>query len=427
MAKKTDERIWVYADWESLGGHRHMGILTTHRLRGKEIFSFQYDGEWLKNGNPILLLDPHLGYFKGPQFAPGDNVNFGLFMDSAPDRWGRMLMRRREAWVARKEDREERTLFESDYLLGVYDGHRAGALRFKTEPQGEFLNHSKDMATPPWTSLRELEHASLQLEREDSMQKKEYDKWLAMLVDPGSSLGGARPKAGVLDEKGRLWIAKFPSSRDETDMGAWEMVAYELARSCGITVPEARIKRFSGRHHTFLTRRFDRTPDQKRIHFASAMTLMGFRDGTDFMDGVGYLDMVAFISRYGASVKADLEQLWKRMLFNILVSNTDDHLRNHGFIATENGWRLSPAYDLNPNEFGDGLTLNISETDNQQSPFLALDTARHYGLSSTKAESIAEDMRRQVSDWRKVAKKLGVSASEMERKRRAFRMVDFDR
>ena len=421
-----NERIWVYADWQTMGGHRTMGVLSAHRLRGKEIFSFQYDEDWLQNANPALFLDPNLGYFKRTQYAPDDNPNFGLFMDSVPDRWGRMLMRRREAWQARQERREERRLFESDYLLGVYDGHRAGAIRFKTEPGGEFQSQMKDMATPPWTSLRELEHASLQLEREDSINEKEYPQWLGLLVDPGSSLGGARPKASVLDAAGCLWIAKFPSSADETDMGAWEKVAHELARSCGISVPESRIQRFTARHHTFLARRFDRTPDLKRIHFASAMTLLGYMDGTGHLDGVGYLDMVAFIDRYGASVKKDLEQLWRRMLYNMLISNTDDHLRNHGFMLSEQGWRLSPAFDMNPNEYGDGLTLNISETDNGQDVSLALDTAPHYGLKQSEAESIATEMRRKVSEWRRVAEKHGIPAAAMERKKRAFRLSKID-
>lgn len=424
MAKKTDNRISVFADWESLGSHLLMGDLSSHRNRGKEIFSFQYHEEWLRQRNAPLFLDPNLGFYKGSQFAPAENINFGLFLDSAPDRWGRMLMRRREAWQARLEDRDARTLFETDYLLGVYDGHRAGALRFKTEPEGPFQSHGVNMATPPWTSLQALEYASLQLEREDSIHDEQYNRWLTMLVDPGSSLGGARPKASVLDDKGRLWIAKFPSSRDDTDVGAWEKVAHELARDCGIDVPEACLRKFTGKHHTYLSRRFDRTDTQKRIHFASAMTLMGYTDGTDYMDGVGYLDIVEFISRYGAAVKEDLEQLWRRMFFNVLVSNTDDHLRNHGFILTDKGWRLSPAFDMNPNEYGDGLTLNITDVDNTQDPSLALATARYYGLTDDKAGAIAKRMMKSVSDWRRTAKRLGISAAEMEGKSRAFRLAD---
>jgi serine/threonine-protein kinase HipA len=332
-------------------------------------------------------------------------------------------MRRREAWQAKLESREEKTLFESDYLLGVFDGHRMGGLRFKLEQEGEWMNNQKKMSTPPWTSLRELEYASLQLEKEDAIKDPEYTKWLSMLIDPGSSLGGARPKASVLDEKGNLWIAKFPSAKDDKNTGAWEMVLHQLAKACGIHVPDARLLQFSGKHHTFLSKRFDRIK-QKRIHFASAMTLLGYQDGADFHDGLSYLDIVAFIIQQGASVKADLEQLWRRVVFNILVSNTDDHLRNHGFLLTNHGWELSPAYDMNPNEMGNGLTLHISENSNEQDISLALETATHYKLKNDEAEKIINDMQREIAKWRIVAKKVGISSTEIEQTKRAFRHAE---
>jgi serine/threonine-protein kinase HipA len=358
--KKNETVIWVYADWKPMEVPYLIGKLFSQRVRGKEIFSFEYNETWLNTSQAKLYLDPNLGLYKGKQYLPEGKNNFGIFLDSAPDRWGRLLMRRREAWQAKLDGREESTLFESDYLLGVFDGHRMGGLRFKLEQDGAFLNNHKKMATPPWTSLRELEYASLQLEKEDAINDPEYTKWLSMLIDPGSSLGGARPKASVLDEKGNLWIAKFPSAKDEKDAGAWEMVVHQLALKCGIHVPEAKIQQFSSKHHTFLTKRFDRIQKQ-RIHFASAMTMLGFQDGVDYKDNISYLNLAEFIIQQSASAKEDLEQLWRRILFNILVSNTDDHLRNHGFVLTNQGWRLSPAYDMNPNEMGNGLTLNISE------------------------------------------------------------------
>ena len=401
-----------------------MGWLTSQRVRGKEIFSFEYTEYWLNTDNPILSLDPHLGFYKGKQYLPEEKNNFGIFLDSSPDRWGRLLMRRREAWQAKNEHRDERTLFESDFLLGVFDGHRMGGVRFKLSEDGPYMNDQKKMATPPWTSLRELEHASLQLERDDAMNDPEYAQWLNVLIDPGSSLGGARPKASVVDAKEHLWIAKFPSSRDEKNAGAWEMVLHELANACGIQVAEARLQKFSGKHHTFLSKRFDRTDAQKRIHFASAMTLLGLQDGADHVEGVGYLDLVGFIMQNSPEAKEDLEQLWRRMVFNILVSNTDDHLRNHGFILNPLGWRLSPAYDMNPNETGNGLTLNISENSNEQDIALALETAHLYQLKSDRAESILMEMRREISNWRVLAKKFGISNSEIEQTKRAFRLVD---
>ena len=418
--KKNETIIWVYADWEPMEVPQLMGVLNAQRVRGKEIFSFEYNEAWLSANQPILYLDPNLGLYKGKQYLPEGKNNFGVFLDSAPDRWGRLLMRRREAWQAKLESREEKTLFESDYLLGVFDGHRMGGLRFKLEQDGEFMNNQKKMSTPPWTSLRELEYASLQLEKDDAIKDPEYTKWLSMLIDPGSSLGGARPKASVLDEKGNLWIAKFPSAKDDKNTGAWEMVLHQLAKACGIHVPDARLLQFSGKHHTFLSKRFDRIK-QKRIHFASAMTLLGYQDGADFHDGLSYLDIVAFIIQQGASVKADLEQLWRRVVFNMLVSNTDDHLRNHGFMLTNNGWELSPAYDMNPNEMGNGLTLNISENSNEQDISLALETAKHYKLKNDEAEKIINDMQREIAKWRTVAKKVGISISEIEQTKRAFR------
>jgi len=418
--KKNETIIWVYADWEPMEAPQLMGMLNAQRVRGKEIFSFEYQEAWLSSNQPILYLDPNLGLYKGKQYLPESQNNFGVFLDSAPDRWGRLLMRRRESWQAKLESREEKTLFESDYLLGVFDGHRMGGLRFKLEQEGEFMNSHKKMATPPWTSLRELEYASLQLEKDDAIKDPEYTKWLSMLIDPGSSLGGARPKASVMDEKGNLWIAKFPSAIDDKNTGAWEMVLHQLAKACGIHVPDARLLQFSGKHHTFLSKRFDRIK-QKRIHFASAMTLLGYQDGADFHDGLSYLDIVAFIIQQGASVKADLEQLWRRVVFNMLVSNTDDHLRNHGFMLTNNGWELSPAYDMNPNEMGNCLTLNISENSNEQDISLALETAKYYKLKNDEAAKIINEIQREIAKWRTVAKKVGISSSEIEQTKRAFR------
>ena len=421
--KKNERTIWVYTDWESSGDPQLMGILTAQRIRGKEIFSFEYNESWMTTNQEVIFLDPNLGFYKGKQFLPDEKSNFGLFLDSSPDRWGKLLMRRREAWQAKLDNREERTLFESDYLLGVFDGNRMGALRFKLSPEGDFMNDQKKMATPPWTSLRELENASLQLESEDAINDPEYSKWLSLLIDPGSSLGGARPKASVIDENGNLWIAKFPSSRDEKNSGAWEMVLHQLANACGIVVPDAKLQKFSGKHHTFLSKRFDRTENNRRLHFASAMTLLGYQDGADHIDGVGYLDLAGFIIKYSPSTKEDLQQLWRRMLFNILVSNTDDHLRNHGFILTQSGWRLSPAYDMNPNEIGNGLTLNISENSNEQEIALALETARLYQLKKEKAEAILTEMQSEISKWRIVAKQFGISNSEIDQTKRAFRLV----
>jgi serine/threonine-protein kinase HipA len=421
MAIKNEKVIQVYADWQGLDSIVLLGKLFVQHVRGKEIFSFEYEEDWLSS-DYSLYLDPHLGFYKGKQYLPEEKQNFGIFLDSSPDRWGRLLMKRREAIEARKETRKENILFETDYLLGVFDGHRMGGLRFKLDVQGPFLNDNKELASPPWTSLKELEFASLQLEREDVAEDKLYLKWLTMLVDPGSSLGGARPKASIIDAKGGLWIAKFPSRNDVKDSGAWEMVLHKLAKACQIIVPETRILKLSAHHHTFLSKRFDRASDSRRIHFASAMTLLGRNDGDDFQEGASYLELVEFISKYSPASRIDLEQLWRRILFNVLVSNTDDHLRNHGFLLSSNGWRLSPAYDMNPNEIGTGLKLNISENDNSLDIDLVMQVASYFQLSDNVANQIRQEMLIEVGKWNAVAKSLGISNHERESMRTAFRI-----
>lgn len=401
---------------------RLMGTLTAALLRGKEIFSFAYAHDWL--ASPYAqLLDPALQLYPGPQYITDDKQsNFGLFLDSAPDRWGRMLMRRREAALARQQQRSEKPLFESDYLLGVYDGHRMGGLRFKLEPDGPFLNDNRAMAAPPWTSLRELEYASLQLERAEASEDPDYLKWLALLVAPGSSLGGARPKASVVDQQQQLWIAKFPSGQDTHDVGAWEAVVNTLAAQAGLQVAEGRAQRFGSRHHTYLSRRFDRGLDEQRIHFASAMTLLGYQDGTNHQDGASYLEMAELLAAQGANATEDLTELWRRIVFNICISNTDDHLRNHGFLLTPEGWRLAPAYDLNPIPHGQGLRLNISENSNALDLDLAREVAPYFRLKPVRAENILAQVIAAVSGWRSLAESYYLGREEQDRMHSAFRV-----
>lgn len=421
MTQKNNKRdVYVYADWYGLKETALMGVLHSELLRGKEVFSFEYEKNWLQSEH-VQLLDPDLQLFSGKQYLNNlDKHNFGMFLDSSPDRWGRILMRRREAAIARQEQRTPTSLFETDYLLGVYDNHRMGGLRFKLDPQGPFLNDNKEMASPPWTSIRELEQISLRLEEDNVMNDPEYMKWLNMLVVPGSSLGGARPKASVVDTKDNLWIAKFPSKNDQSDIGGWEIVTYELAIAAGINMAEAQAKKFTTNNHTFLTKRFDRTESGERIHFASAMTLLGYMDGEDHGDGVSYLELVEFIITNGATVNEDLEQLWRRIAFSICVSNTDDHLRNHGFILTPRGWILSPAFDINPVETGTGLKLNISDSDNALDLDLALEVSSYFRLSQERAFQIIQEVKNAVRNWRTIARKYGLSHLDCELKSTAF-------
>jgi serine/threonine-protein kinase HipA len=278
--------------------------------------------------------------------------------------------------------------------------------------------------------LRELEHASLQLEREGVEDDPDYGRWLRMLIAPGGSLGGARPKASVRDEQHRLWIAKFPSRNDEDDIGAWERVVHDLAERAGLVVPEAQLRRFGSSksgghgHHTFLSRRFDRTDDAGRLHFASATTLLERVDGQGADDGVSYLELADLLIRLGSNTSADLEQLWRRIVFSICVSNTDDHLRNHGFMVEPTGWALAPAYDMNPDPHGAGLKLNISETDNAQDIDLALSVASVFRVKKKCAQEIVSEVSTAVNQWRSVAASHGLSRVAQDRMRRAFRVAE---
>ena len=411
-----EKTIFVYDDF-SMQNPTWMGTLYVNSLKGEESYSFEYDREWLKKTSLKITLDPELMPYSGRQYPFGKTI-FGLFSDSSPDRWGRVLMNKRERILAEKEGRKPAKLYDSDYLLGVYDETRLGGIRFKTEPNGAFLSADKKTAAPPWASLRTLEEAARNFENEDIALS---EKWLNQLIRPGSSLGGARPKATVIDPKEQLWIAKFPSRNDENDSGAWEMVTHDLAEICGLHVPEAKLEKFSKLGSTYLVKRFDRILN-KRVHFASAMTLLGKTDGASVAEGTSYLDIAAFIKSYGAQPKRDLIELWKRIVFNMAVSNTDDHLRNHAFIFTENGWRLSPLYDVNPVPYGDELSLNVDEADNSINIDLAIETAVRFGLSRTDATNDAKDILVIVREnWEKLATAYGLSRRLIEEMRPAFR------
>ena len=423
MVKNTQQRsIQVYAGWKYLKQPMLMGTIHATQVRGKEVFSFNYTEAWLQSGN-VQSLDPDLQLYSGPQYLGEGKSNFGIFLDSSPDRWGRVLMDRREALLARREARKARTLFETDYLLGVFDDYRMGALRFKEDDAGDFLNNNKEMASPPWTSIRELEEASLRLEEED-VDDLEKMKWLNLLMVPGSSLGGARPKASVLDTKGQLWIAKFPSRNDNKDVGAWEKVVHDLAIKAGLFVADAMTGKYYSKQHTFLTKRFDRNSKGERTHFASAMTLLGQTDGANFQSGVSYLDLAGFIMQNGAQPDQDLEELWRRIVFYICVSNTDDHLRNHGFLLTPNGWILSPAYDINPVETGNGLSLNISEKENDLDLDLVREVAPYFRISTKRTKEIIGGITKAVGSWKVLAEKQGISKQEREVMANAFKYED---
>ncbi|MDP2236577.1 MAG: HipA domain-containing protein [Bacteroidales bacterium] len=411
---KTD--ILVYAHWVGMKAPKWIGVLGAQQAKGKKAFSFEYSNEWLQTTEQILI-DPDIGWYKGQQF-PSQKENFGVFFDSMPDTWGRALMKRRSALKAKEDGRPAQNLYDIDFLFGVHDDCRMGALRFKLDPDGPFLDNNQNIPIPPLSSIRELQYAAQILESDETIE--DIKKWLEILIAPGSSLGGARPKANLIDERGDLWIAKFPSKGDSIDKAAWEFLAYKLAIQAGIDMSESRIEKISGKYHTFFTKRFDRLK-KERIHFASAMTMTGNNEETIKEKPASYLDIAEFIQYAGFQNKKDLHQLWKRIVFNIAISNTDDHLRNHGFILSENGWIISPAFDINPSVDKNGLALNIDTEDNSLDFNLAKSVGVYFQLTESMMESIIIDVKNSISNWKLIAQEIGITKSEQEIMSSAFR------
>ena len=413
MAKgKLD--IYVYAHWKGLIEPHLIGILGAHYAKGRKAFSFEYDKEWLKSKYQILI-DPDIQFYTGPQF-PNKKENFGIFLDSMPDTWGRTLMRRRATQEAKLKNEKTETLYEIDYLLGVYDESRMGALRFKIDPFGPFLDNSDYAPTPPWSSIGDLQEAANKFENGDVDEAK---KWLVVLMAPGSSLGGARPKANIFDRDKNIWIAKFPSKNDTIDKAAWEFLAYKLAVASGINMAVSKIEKIANPYHTFFTKRFDRE-NGERVHFASAMTMTGNNEDTIKDKPASYLELAEFIQNHGANIEENLHQLWRRIVFNIAISNTDDHLRNHGFILTAKGWILSPAYDINPSIEKDGLALNIDMDNNVLDYDLAKSVGEYFRLNNNQMNEIIEEVIIVVNTWRSVATDIGILNKEKELMASAF-------
>lgn len=389
------KRIEVFLSENSIDAH--LGTLEYDELRGKEISSFELDRDFVLHPS-APSLGPDIGLFRGKQY-PVLSYGFGLFQDAAPDSWGRKIIRRRE---------KRGNLRESDYLLGVYDLIRIGALRFKAEGADTFANADDENPAPPWTTLRTLEDASRRFEIDDTDESA-----LSVLLRPGTSLGGARPKASVTAPDGSLWIAKFPSKEDDYDTGAWEYLVHILAAESGIRVPEAKAQKFSKSGTTFLCRRFDRD-GPRRIPFASAMTMLGCEDRQE--DGNGtYIDIAGFLVQHGAKPDADLPELWRRIVFSLLVSNTDDHLRNHGFILENGKWRLSPAYDLNANiKRPEALSLELDTGVPVDNIETLIAYSEYFRISKRDANKELNGIRSAVAKWRDIATRLGIARREQE-------------
>lgn len=405
-------KIYVYADFDWLKTAVLVGELGYESLRGTDSYSFCYDHNWLRQYSD-LYLSADINNYTGLQFTQPDRDIFGCFGDALPDRWGRLLLNRREQIRAQEEKRPVRKLSSYDYLLGIDDYSRMGGFRFKESPDGEFINCDATLRIPPLTDIQVLVTASMELEKSEERNLLPDKKWLLQLVHPGTSLGGARPKAGVLNEEGELCVAKFPSRNDEYDIGLWEHLSHLLAKEAGVEAAETRAITAGEKYHTLLSKRFDRTTDGHRRHFASAMTLLGLTDGCNAQTGNGYLDIVDFILQHCCNVEANLRQLYRRVAFSIAIGNSDDHFRNHGFLLTPKGWTLSPAYDLNPT-FNDHQSLLINATTNRSDPQLLLASSEEYMIGKEEATHIIEEVKDGVSQWRSMATRIGIAKREMD-------------
>ena len=411
--------LYVYADFDWLEKPMLVGELGYASLRGSASYSFKYDNDWLRRyGNLFLCAD--INNYPGYQYTRPDRDVFGCFSDALPDRWGRLLLNRREQILATEEKRPVSRLSSFDYLMGIDDFSRMGGFRFKEKQDGAFINCEQSLRIPPLTSIKALVAASMEIEKSEEWNRLPEKKWLLQLVHPGTSLGGARPKAGVTNEEGRLCIAKFPSRNDDYDVGLWEHLSHLLAKEAGVIAAETSVIDTGGKHHALLSKRFDRTAEGRRKHFASAMTLLGLTDGCDAKTGNGYLDIVDFILQNCCDVEKNLRQLYRRVAFNIAIGNSDDHFRNHGFLLTPRGWTLSPAYDMNPtlNEY---QALLINSTTNRADLQVLLDSAEMYMISRDEAGRIVDEVKAGVKQWKSTATRLGIAKRETDAFEQVFK------
>ena len=405
------ERLLVFADFDWLDKPELVGELCYEKLRGSESYAFRFDDNWLKFHAGIKLSED-INNYPGLQYTQPGNDIFGCFSDALPDRWGRTLLKRREQIQASEEKRAVRNLSSFDYLMGIDDFSRMGGFRLKRELDGDFINVSPSLKIPPLTELRQLVLASQEVEKSEENDVLPEKKWIAQLIQPGTSLGGARPKAGVLDDRGNLCIAKFPSRKDDYDTGLWEHFSHLLARKAGIYAAQTKVLGGLGKYHTLLSKRFDRTDEGKRIHFASSMSLIGLRDGDNAQGGYGYLNIVDFILQSCCDVEKNLQELYRRVAFNICIGNSDDHFRNHGFLLTPRGWTLSPAYDMNPtlNEY---QSLLINESSNKADIRTLLESCESYMIKKEVAENIIRQVQAAVTGWENLAVLLQIPAREV--------------
>lgn len=403
--------IFVYGDFDWLETPQLIGELSYDSVRGNETYGFSYDKDWLAKYGDIYLSED-LQNFPGVQYTRPERDIFACFSDALPDRWGRILLNRREQIAASEEKRAVRRLSSFDYLTGIDDFSRMGGFRFAESQGGKFINCEEFFRVPPLTKVRELMRAAHEIELSEEKHLLPSKKWLAQLLHPGTSLGGARPKASVIDEDGSLTVAKFPSRKDDYDVARWEHFCHVMGRKAGLNVAETRTINGND-YHLILSKRFDRNNDGRRIHFASALTLLGLTDGDNASTGYGYTDIVDFIIQHGSNVEKNLEELYRRVAFYIIVGNSDDHFRNHGFLLTRKGWELSPAYDINPT-LAETQSLLINRMTNESNLEILLASPSDYMLSADKATGIIKEVKNAMKSWRSEARRLGFPQRDIE-------------
>lgn len=402
------EKLDVIASFDWMDKEEKVGSLGYEYLRGSDVFSFEFDKTWLKR-YPKIDFGCDLRPYTGVQYSQGNHI-FGCFSDTLPDRWGRRLIDLRASLET--EGKASHTLSDWDYLKGVEDEMRMGGFRFQDPIDGSFISSTPSYSVPPAIHIDELLQAAKEIEKSEYKHLEPEKKWVQRLFQPGSSMGGARPKACV-QSGGQLYLAKFPSINDDNNVSQWEHFAHLMAKECGITVAETQVIKAGTGQDILLSKRFDRTEDNKRIHMASSLTVLGLTDGDGQRNGKGYLDIVDFIiSGGGNHIEANLEELYKRVAFNICIGNTDDHFRNHAFLLGKDGWELSPAYDMNPtNSMFQALLIDANT--NESSLNHLYNAHELYMLDETTARGIIMDVTRNMKYWESMAEDIGLPRREI--------------
>lgn len=411
------KKLYVYADFDWLKDIELIGELGYESILDIDSYSFKFAESWILKYNAINLSDD-LNNHPSVQYTQPHKGIFRCFTDVLPDKWGHTLLLHHEQILALEKNKPIHHLSSFDFLTDIDDFFRIGGFRFKETPDGEFINTEKSFRIPPLTDLWELITASKKIEKSEEANSLPEKRWITQLVQSASSLGGKRPKSNIVDTDRSIYVAKFPSLKDDYDVELWEHFCHLLAKNAGINAAETMVIATNNKNHTLLSRRFDRTDDGKRIHFASAMTLLDLNDENDTTQN-SYLDIVDFILSNCIDVDTNLRELFRRVAFNICIGNSDDHFRNHGFLLTSKGWTLSPAFDMNPTS-NNHQSLLINNNTNKSDLSILFNSCKEYMLTPEVAKEIINDVVEAVKNWQTLANKLGIAKCEINLFKKVF-------